>query len=60
MERGKKEILSNALAGDEMTNNQFRALMREAEKSPSITLQEAKEQWEVKKQRFLQLAKVNN
>lgn len=47
---------SPALPGNPMTLKQFRAWIAEAEKSPTISLEESNRRWAIKKKQLLKLA----
>jgi len=53
---GDDKTDSPALPGEEMTIPEFKSWIEKAERSPSITLEQAKQQWASKKKKLQQAA----
>jgi L-rhamnose mutarotase len=49
----EKKYRSYALLGDPITDEEFREWVEESEKSPTISIEEAKQRWEQKKKMLL-------
>ena len=59
LEKGvHSEYLSPALKGEPMTIEEFQDWIADAEKSPTISFDEMKERWEIKKKEILERIKL--